>query len=411
MARDEMRRAELLSALIDGELNNDERREAEAMIATDPEARALFEKLQALSRATAEERVPGVPATLAAKISERVRDADGELVRPPRSRWLRPHWMTAAAGIAAAVVVAVLAFHQWHAPIGKVPSNAGTSGEEAAAETSEFSEQAPVRSLSQFEKSKAVLPSETAPAKSAEATSLRREEEGRQERVPLSRRAGGKTRRAQVNSGFQPPSPASAPTMDLDEQAVPSLLEKGTESSAGQTQAAPADSEESIGYGKRKHPTTNAQEYKEYRQRRRKRGSLERAFGNNAAAPGVPESDSQQMEGRTPPTASDGTVPEDPRTVVAPGTKLICRKIWIVPDRIHPARESPKDAPRRLQALVVSLGGEFDREDPALSRIPKAQWPVFLEQLPSTGYKFLTELPPPPKECGCIEVRLEKDAQ
>lgn len=115
MSEDQRRIEELLSGLLDDALSGEERREALGLVKRDPEARALFERMRATSEAMRLEEPPALPAELAEKIGERVRRSGGELIDPPRRRWLGPAALTAAASVAAALLIGALLHDQWEA--------------------------------------------------------------------------------------------------------------------------------------------------------------------------------------------------------------------------------------------------------------------------------------------------------
>ena len=429
MARDEMRREELLSALIDGELSDEERREAEAMIAADPEAKALLEKLKSLSRATAEEPVPEVPAALSAKISTRVRQAGGTLVRPPRRRLLRPTWMTAAAGVAAAFVLGVLVFHQWQPPlIGKAPAPAPESSR-AAAGAGEAAEEKtatgpPVEAPDRDEgvgaaslakkraTSESVMPA--SPPEKREATAAPRRKALATSPEPL------------VEGERQYRFAEEAPSFEKKWRAIPKKKWRGEgvitappgEKPTTEPAVAPAQiaSAGAPGSGEQTAEDRSLSAAPEQTAPPRTSGSDEQpakdrslsAARESTAPPGVSGADVQTAEGRALSAAAAPAVQESLAAAAAGGTKLACGKTWAAPARLLPVPDPPKDAEFRLKTLVTRLGGGFDRHDPSLLRIPKARWPAFLERLPRTGYRFTAPPPPPPKESDCIQVRLEK---
>lgn len=94
--------AETLSAYVDGEVDERERTEVEALLRSDPDARALLDELRVLSSTLAEDEPPAMPPGIAAAIRTRLSDAP----RRPSAWWRNRHVWTAAA--AAVVVCAVI---------------------------------------------------------------------------------------------------------------------------------------------------------------------------------------------------------------------------------------------------------------------------------------------------------------
>jgi hypothetical protein len=113
MSEDQRRVEELLSGLLDDELSGEERREALSLMRRDPEARALFERMRAMAEAIRSEDVPAPPPELAAKIGARLRESGGEVIETSRRRWLGPAALTAAASVAAALLIGALLHDQW----------------------------------------------------------------------------------------------------------------------------------------------------------------------------------------------------------------------------------------------------------------------------------------------------------
>ena len=104
---------ELLSGLLDDELSGEERREALSLVKRDPEARELFERMRATAEAMRAEQAPAPPQDLAAKIGESVRKSGGDLIETRPMRWLGPAALTAAASVAAALLIGALLHDHW----------------------------------------------------------------------------------------------------------------------------------------------------------------------------------------------------------------------------------------------------------------------------------------------------------
>ena len=120
---------ELISAMLDGEIDGRERAAVDAHLRECAECRDLAGDLAALGEVLAEDPVPPVPAGLASRISWRLRSRDVPRRRVAGVRLPGPRVLAAAGGIAAAVLVAVVLVREPRAPFATLDARARRSAE------------------------------------------------------------------------------------------------------------------------------------------------------------------------------------------------------------------------------------------------------------------------------------------
>jgi hypothetical protein len=107
---------ELISAMLDGEIDERERAVVEAHLRECPECRDLAGDLTALGAVLADDPVPPVPAGLAERIGWSLRSQGASRRRLGGMRWPGPGTLAALGGVAAAGILAVLVVREGSAP-------------------------------------------------------------------------------------------------------------------------------------------------------------------------------------------------------------------------------------------------------------------------------------------------------